>query len=92
MVKIDGVPIQELASGVTVIVAVTACAPGLLAVKGRILPVPLAASPMAVLLFAQVYVVPAVGLENEAMETRLAWQAVLLAGTFTVGEGFTVMV
>jgi len=48
MVKDDGVPTQEFASGVTVIVDVTGWVPGLFAVKGSMSPVPLAANPIAV--------------------------------------------
>ena len=58
MVNVVGVPGQPLATGVTVMVAVTALAPALMAVKAAILPVPLAAKPMLGVLFVQLYVVP----------------------------------
>lgn len=51
MVKLTGVPGQPLAVGVTVIVAVIGELVALVAVKAAILPVPLAARPMVVLLF-----------------------------------------
>ena len=51
-------PEQPLAFGVTVIVAVIGVEPALVAVKAGIFPFPLAASPIAVLLFVQLYVVP----------------------------------
>ena len=50
MVNETGVPVQPLAAGVTVIVAITGTVPVLVAVKEAILPVPLAASPMEVVL------------------------------------------
>ena len=50
--------------GVTVTVATTGAVPGLVAVNEAILPVPLAAKPMAGVLFTQLKVVPAVGLVN----------------------------
>ena len=59
--KVSGVPLQVVPSlvkcGVTVIVATTGVAVELVAVKADISPDPLAASPMLVVLFAQVYVV-----------------------------------
>ena len=45
-------------SGVTVIVAVTAVVPALVAVKDAISPLPLAANPILVVLFVQLNVVP----------------------------------
>lgn len=60
IVKLTGVPVQpEADDGVTVMVAVIGAAVLLVAVKLGILPVPDAARPMAVLLFVQLYTVPA---------------------------------
>ena len=53
MVKETGVPGQPLAVGVTSIVPVIAVFPVLVAVNEAISPVPLAAKPMAVLVFVQ---------------------------------------
>jgi hypothetical protein len=50
MVKVWGVPAQPSKEGVTVIVAVTGAVPVLVAVNEAMLPLPLAASPMLVLL------------------------------------------
>jgi hypothetical protein len=51
-------PEQTPKLGVTLIVAVTADEPALLAVNEAIFPVPLNARPMEVVLFVQLYVVP----------------------------------
>jgi len=61
IVNVCGVPGQPLAVGVTVMVAVTGAAVALVAVNDAMLPEPLAARPMAVLLFVQVNVVPLTG-------------------------------
>ena len=58
MVKIFGMPGQPAADGVTVIVAVTGALDALMAVKAIIFPLPDAASPIDVLLFVQLKVVP----------------------------------
>jgi hypothetical protein len=58
MVKVCGVPLQEtpfsVFTGVTEIVALIAVVPVLVAVNAVMLPVPLAASPMFVLVLVQV--------------------------------------
>ena len=60
MVKLTGAPVQaDGDDGVTVMVAVIGAAVAFVAIKLAILPVPDAASPMAVLLFVQLYTVPA---------------------------------
>ena len=56
-----GVTVQPFAAGVTVIVEVIGKVVALVAVNEGMLPEPLAARPMAVLLFAQVNVVPLTG-------------------------------
>ena len=53
MVKVDGTPGQPVDVGVTVIVPVIAVFPVLVAVNEAISPVPLAAKPMAALVFIQ---------------------------------------
>ena len=61
MVNVTGVPLHPFADGVTVIVAVTGVVPILVAVNTGIFPVPFAPSPIEVLLFDQVNVVPVTG-------------------------------
>ncbi len=58
MVKVVGVPVHPFADGVTVIVAVIGDVVALVAVNEGMSPDPLAARPMAELLFVQVKVVP----------------------------------
>ena len=58
MVKVFGVPVHPFAVGVTVIVAVIGDVVALVAVNEGMLPDPLAARPMAELLFVQAKVVP----------------------------------
>lgn len=53
MVKVWAVPKQPFTVGVTVMVAITGLAVPFVAVKAAIVPVPLAAKPMVVLLFVQ---------------------------------------
>jgi hypothetical protein len=65
IVKVIGAPSQFnpplLNVGITIIVATSGTVPVLMAVNGRIFPVPLAANPIVVLLFVQEYeVAPAV--------------------------------
>lgn len=55
------------------------------------LPVPLAARPIAVLLLVQLYTVPATGPANTWLTVAPA-HTTWLAGGFTVGIGFTVIV
>jgi hypothetical protein len=61
MVNVLGVPVQPIAAGVTVIVAVIGEVVAFAAVNEGTLPEPFAASPIAVLLFVQVNVVPLTG-------------------------------
>ena len=58
MVNVWAAPGQPAADGVTVIVAVTGVLVKLMAVNAGIFPLPLAAKPIAVLLFVQLKVVP----------------------------------
>ncbi len=92
MVNVTGVPLQPPVAGVTVMVDVTGAAPGLVAVNEPILPVPLAARPMDVLLLVQVYVVPAMAPVKLIGDVGDPEQSVWLPTGFTVGLGFTVMV
>ena len=83
---------QPFAVGVTVIVAVTGLLVLLVAVKAAILPVPDAASPMLVLLFVQLNVVPATAPVKFTAVVVAPLHNVWLATAFTVGVGFTVIV
>ena len=58
MVKLNGVPAQLLAVGVTVITPLIGELVVLVPAKDEILPVPLAARPIDVLVFDQLYVAP----------------------------------
>ena len=58
IVNETGDPGHPFATGVTVIVAVTGDVPALVAIKEEILPAPLAARPIVVLLFVQLNIVP----------------------------------
>jgi hypothetical protein len=85
-------PVQLLADGVTTIVAVTGALVVLVAVNAAMLPVPLAARPLDVVLLVQLYVVP--------LTAPLKFTAVVVAPlhnawldiVFTTGVGFTVIV
>lgn len=88
MVNVCAVPGQAPILGVTVMVAVSVV-PGAALVK-LILPLPEAPRPMAVLLFVQLNVAPAVPLK--LTETAAPPQTVWSAGSLSAGVGFTVMV
>jgi hypothetical protein len=92
MVKLTGVPLQPLATGVTVIVAVMGDVVGLIVINDGMFPVPDAPKPIDVLLLVQVYTVPATGplmvTAAVAEPAHTAWLAI----AFTDGVGFTVMV
>ena len=81
MVKLIGVPVHAPVDGVTVIVAVTAAAEAFKAVNGAILPVPLAARPMEVVLFVQLNVV--------AVPVKLIAVVAVLLQTVWFATGFT---
>jgi hypothetical protein len=91
-VNVIGVPGHPFAVGVTVIVAVTGAVPVLVAVNAAILPVPLAARPMLVLLFVQLNVVPATAPVKVMAVVVAPLHNVWLATAFTVGVGLTVIV
>jgi hypothetical protein len=96
MVNVLAVPVQVMPplvkDGVTVMVAVTGAVPIFTALKLAIGPVPLAASPIDVVLFVQLYTVPvAVPIKVTVLVALLLQTTWLLTGA-TVGVGLTVMV
>jgi hypothetical protein len=74
-----------------VMVAVIGAELALVAVNAGISPDPLAASPMAVLLFVQVNVVPLTGPDKVVAVILAPLQCVWLGTVVTVGVGFTVI-
>lgn len=92
IVKLIGGPTQAPSAGVTVIVAVIGPAVALVAVKAGKPPVPLAASPIAVLEFVHVNVAPTGVLTNPFAGTAAPAQYVKFASGVTTGGGFTVTV
>jgi hypothetical protein len=92
MVKVFAVPLQPFIVGVTVTIAVIGEELLLNAVNEGILPVPLAASPMEVVLFVQVYTVFATPPLNVTAADAVPLQRSWFAGWFTCVPGFTVIV
>jgi hypothetical protein len=92
MVNVLAVPVQPALTGVTVIVAVTADVPLLVAVNEEISPVPLAARPMEVVLFVQLKVVPLTAPLKATAVVAAPLQTDWLETVFTVGVGLTVIV
>lgn len=96
IVKVVGVPEQIsvplVKRGVTVMVDVTGVVPLLTAVKAAMLPEPLAASPMLVLLLVHANVAPGTLPENVIAVVCVPAQRTWLATAFTVGVGLTVIV
>jgi hypothetical protein len=95
MVKVCALPGQVtlllVNCGVTVTVEVTMAEfEGLMAAKEAIFPVPLAANPIEVSVFVQVYEVPVP--EKATAAVFALWQTTWFAGGVTAGVGFTVMV
>jgi len=78
--------------GVTVIVAIIGVVPALVAVNPAIFPVPFAANPIAVLVLAHAIVAPAGVLTKFVAATDPLLHTTILAGTVTLGVGFTVIV
>lgn len=78
--------------GVTVIVAVTGVDPALVAVKPAMFPVPLAPRPIEVLLFVQLYTVPATAPVKLTAVVSVPVHNTWSAGSTTVGVGLTVYV
>ena len=87
-----GVPVQPLAAGVMVIVAVIGAVVLFVAVNDGMFPDPLAASPMAVLLFVQVNIVPLTGANKVVAVTLAPLQCVWFGTVVTVGVGLTVII
>ena len=98
MVKVCAVPGQLappfVKVGVTVIVAVTGDVPALVAVKEAMLPVPLAARPIDIVLLVQSYVVapPVLLVPKVTAIVGLLLQTTWSAGSFTWADGLTVIV
>ena len=92
MVKLCAAPVQPLAVGVTVMVAVTGVVPVLMAVNDPMFPLPEAGRPMELLLFVQLNVVlitaPVKLMAVVGLPLQMAW----LPGLTTVGVGLTVTV
>ena len=91
MSKVSTAPKQVLAEGVTVMVAVAGVIPGLFVTNARISPVPLAAKPIAGLLFVQLnavpFTVPTKLISVVEEPSHSIWS---LTGP-TVGVGFTII-
>lgn len=92
IVYVETVPVQLFAVAVIETIAVTGLDPALIAVKGGISPVPLAARPMDGLEFVHVKVAPDVGLVSGVPATAIPLHNEIFAGTLTTGDGFTVIV
>jgi hypothetical protein len=87
MVKDETIPAQPFAEGVIVIVPEMGSFVVFVAVKVGIFPLPLAAKPIEVLLFAHVKVVPATGPESVVTGITTPVQEVKFAMMLTVGVG-----
>jgi hypothetical protein len=85
-------PVQPLAIGVTIIVAVIGALEVFVTVNDVIFPDPLAANPIAVLLFTQLYVVPVTEPENATVVVEAPLHLVWLIILLTVGVGFAAIV
>ena len=98
IVKVSAGPEQVtppfVKEGVTVMVATTGEPVELVAIKGEMFPVPLAASPMPVLLFVQAYVVlpPVFTVVNVIKDVLEPLQTTWLSGWTTWPNGLTVIV
>ena len=90
MVQLDGVPMQPLMVGVTVMVAVMGALVALVAVNEGIFPVPFAPKPIAGFEFVHVKVPPVGVLTKFVAATLSLLHTTTLVGTKTVGGGFTV--
>ena len=73
-------------------VAVTGAVPVLIALKEAMLPVPLAARPIDVVLLVQLYTVPGTAPLKVTAAVGAPLHTTWLGTLFTVGVGFTVMV
>ena len=89
LVYLSGFPVQPLAAGVMVIVAVIGADVAFVAVNDDISPDPLAASPMSVFLFVQVNVVPLTLELKLITAVEEALQILCAGGRITSGVGNT---
>ena len=85
-------PAQPFAVGVTVIVPEIGAPVALVAIKAPILPEPEAPSPMAGLLFVQLYVAVPIDPEKLTAAVKAFAHRVWLVTALTVGRGLTVIV
>jgi len=92
MVNVSVAPLQLLAVGLTFIVATTGAELVFVATKDGMFPEPLAASPIEVLLFVQLYVVPVTPPVNVTSVVEAPLHTAGSAITFVVGVGLTVIV
>jgi len=92
IVKVAGGPVQLFKVGITVIVEVIGEVELLTAKNDGILPLPLAANPIAGLEFVQLNVAPAGVLNKAPSGIEDPAQYVRFAGTVTTGRGFTVII
>ncbi len=91
MVKVDGVPKQPFAFGVTIIVAFIGVNPVFIVVKFGILPFPVAAKPIDGVSFVQSKVVPFTLPVKRTMPLAMPLHFTRLAIELTFGRGFTVI-
>jgi hypothetical protein len=92
MVYVTAAPEHPLAVGITEMVATTGDVPVLVPLKEGMFPVPDAGMPMDGSVLVHAKVVPEVVLVKEVAATLNPLQTAMLAGTVTLGVGFTVMV
>lgn len=96
MVNVVDAPVQLIPPlvkvGVIVIVAVTGVEPVLMAINDGMVLVPLAPSPIDVLLLVQLYTVPATGPVMVTAVVAVPLHTTWLVIVFTAGVGFTVIV
>jgi len=86
IVNVCGGPVQPLAVGTTVIVATTGVFPEFVATNAPISPLPLAASPIDVLLFVQLKVVPLTEPEKVTVVVDELLHTDWSGGSLTVGS------
>lgn len=92
MVYVEAVPEHPFTVGVTVIVAVTGIAVVLIAVNPGIFPRPFDPSPIVVFELVHAKVPPTGELIKFVPDTNPLLHTIILAGTDTVGIGFTITV
>ena len=93
IVNVCAAPLQVFETGVTIKVAVTGTFNVLTAENALMVPDPLAARPMDVVLFVQLYYVPVTGDPlNTTTDVSVPLHTTWLGGRFTEGVGFTLTV